>query len=793
MMLFTCGVAVGMFFFGVTEPLSYYTDGTARTFADPGSTDSDKAQWALTLTIFHWGLHGWIPYCLVGLTLGVASYRHGKPLTMRSCMFPLLGDRVNGWIGDCIDILSIVVIIAGVCTSLGLGTQQIATGLHRLNQDLFDATDQDQVEIVWIVIIVCITIVACISVVSGINYGVKTAATTAFMLANFIWLIVFSMDDPVYFLDIAVQTCGHYLQYFVEMGFATDVFQRQKQHGNFGGDHTNAVHKPDYIYPGAPLDTYGLNSDGTPAAAGKLWDGTGVEGGGYAKFMQWWTIFYWGWWIAWSPFVGMFIARISKGRTIREVFNYSMTAPLLYVIMWFAVFGGAGIKMHNTAIECKLQTELGFYKDSYAGFATEYANSICCPVSTKFRASGGYEILTIDGLANATADQVATANMCEYLRPQSWNAAVCDDAEKTANSDRTACKTLGEYREMVFAEDFTDLERAYLEPAIGSDSSGTAKAERASGRRTVYTFVYDGPANFFEVIEQYHGWGNVLSGVTIVVIVLYFVTSSDSGSFVVDLVSAGGNRDKDGNEKDPHWAQRVLWSLTEGALAIGLMTAGGADATKALQAMSITLGLPFTIVLCFMMPSLLRMLAFEDSKVKITDYQWNFPIYGGFLDIFDVVFSFGGLLGGCPSMADLAVSGVEVLVGFLPFLHAYKVLAKLDVDGKAKLSNSLKVFTIFAMEFVWVVCWIMAIAVGAGWFAFANAFYIAMVIVLMNIRGQVRESQGIKGTIIEDFLSCFFFFFNTGPQNWDQVQNPKAVVVNDDSTFEASAGKSFGF
>jgi choline-glycine betaine transporter len=234
-------------------------------------------------------------------------------------VFPLLGDRINGWVGDMVDILSIVVVIAGVCTSLGLGTQQIAIGLYRLDQTLFDPSDQDELESVWVLIIVIVTLVACLSVVSGLNYGIKTVATTAFMLATFIWLMVFSLDDPVYFLDIAVQTLGHYLQYFVELGFATDAFQRQKQHGNFGNEHVDAVHKPNYIYPGAPLDTYGLNSAGEPAEAN----------GGNAKFMQWWTIFYWGWWIAWSPFVGMFIARISKGRTVREVFNYSMTAPLL--------------------------------------------------------------------------------------------------------------------------------------------------------------------------------------------------------------------------------------------------------------------------------------------------------------------------------------------------------------------------------------------------------------------------------------------------------------------------------
>jgi choline-glycine betaine transporter len=741
-------------------------DGTSRYFADPGSTDVDKAQWALTLTVFHWGLHGWIPYCLVGLTLGVASYRHGRPLTMRSCVFPLLGDRVYGWVGDMVDILSIVVVIAGVCTSLGLGTQQIATGLYRLDQTLFDPDDQNELESVWVLIIVVVTLVACFSVLTGLNYGIKTAATTAFMLANFIWLMVFSLDDPVYFLDIAVQTLGHYLQYFVEMGFATDAFQRQKQHGNFGNKHVDAVHKPNYIYPGAPLDTYGINAAGEPADSN----------GGNAKFMQWWTIFYWGWWIAWSPFVGMFIARISKGRTVREVFNYSMTAPLLYIIMWFAVFGGAGIKMHNTAVECELQNEIGFYKDASAGFADTYAHSICCPVTTKFRTSGAYEILTIEGEADATIDQVATSNMCEWLRPQvfsGWNATTCPTPGEALEPVTEQCMDLATYRDTVYAE-FTLLEKAFL----GAEPNVDA-AHRQSGRRTVYKFAYDGPANFFEVLEQYHGWEQFLSGITIFTIILYFVTSSDSGSYVVDLISAGGNTDKDNNLKDPHWAQRILWSLTEGGLAIGLMTAGGSTATGALQAMSITVGMPFTVVLCFMMPALLRMLAIEDGDITLEEYQWNMPIYGGFLDIFEVLFSFGGLVGGCPSASELTSSAVELAQGLIPVIHASKVLKALDVDGKAKTANMLKLVVIGA---TWIL-WIVSLAVegtdslgwNGGWFAFASTVYIIMAIMLMNIRTQVRESQGILGSAPEDFLCCFLFYFNTGPQNWAQIQNPKVA------------------
>jgi choline-glycine betaine transporter len=317
MMLFTCGVAVGMFFFGVSEPMDYYTGYSgSRYFHDPGMSDSEKAQWAITLTVFHWGLHGWIPYCLVGLTLGFASYRQGKPLTMRYTLYPLLGDRINGWLGDAMDILSIVVVVAGVCTSLGLGTQQIAQGLYRLNQDLYDPADEDEQRQAWVIIIVVITGFACISVVSGLHKGIKYTATSAFVLANFVGFMVFAMDDAVYFLDIMCQTTGHYLQNVVGLGFVTDAFQRQMQHGNPGGEHNDVVNKPDYLFPGAPPDAY-----------------ESPNAGGNPKFMQWWTIFYWGWWIAWSPFVGTFIARISKGRSIREVFNYSMTAPLIYVIV----------------------------------------------------------------------------------------------------------------------------------------------------------------------------------------------------------------------------------------------------------------------------------------------------------------------------------------------------------------------------------------------------------------------------------------------------------------------------
>ena len=731
MMLFTCGVAVGMFFFGVTEPTYYYTNaGMSRYTNDPGMTSSEKAQWALTLTVFHWGLHGWVPYCLVGLTLGFACYRQGKPLTMRSTLYPLLGNRINGWMGDVVDILSIVVVVAGVCTSLGLGTQQIAQGIYRLDKDIFDNNDLDEQRNAWVVIIICITLVACVSVVSGIDRGIKYTAKTAFLLANFVGLMVFLLDDPVYFLDIIVQTCGHYMQHVVELGFQTDAFQRQRQHGTAAGEYTGAVNKPDYIFPGAPLDAY--NTDGTH--------------GGSPKMMQYWTIFYWGWWIAWSPFVGMFIARISKGRTVREVFNYSMTAPLLYSIIWFSIFGGAGIKMVNTALECKNQETLGL---GGAGnpFADEYSKAVCCQITTEHGRTG-WEILEVAGDYNKTRypNGIVNASMCEYLRP---------DMSRTALTDVSGLSNL---------TDMTQDQKDFV-------TRGSFKITNNDARRTVYEFSYDGPANFFEVLEQYYGWGDFLTGVTVVTIILYFVTSSDSGSFVVDLISAGGNRDRHGNERDPHWFQRVLWSLTEGGLAVGLMYAGGNDATAALRAMSIAVGLPFTIVLCLMVPSLLRMLEFEDGTSKMSDYEWKMPVLGGVFDGVDFIFSFGGMLGGCPTGGYFISHAIQFVIGFLPFLHANKTLNALDVDGKSKAETMAYTVIIAGLWITWVVSLVVEDHHQPGWFAFAICVYTAMTGSLAIIRGRVRETAGIKGSALEDFLVCFTMYPQAGAQCWLQVSD----------------------
>jgi hypothetical protein len=440
------------------------------------------------------------------------------------------------------------------------------------------------------------------------------------------------------------------------------------------------------------------------------------------------------------------------------VFNYSMTAPLLYIIMWFAVFGGAGIKMHNTALECKNQDTWAL--DSGNVFAEEYKYTVCCPTKSKFRDDDGvWAITKFEGDYNRIAypDGIITkanrAAFCKYAANGLANLGSGSGSGPGPGSDPATAADYG----------FTEDQFRFLTSASISDDDS---------RRVVYEFKY-ATANFFEVLEQYYTWGDFLSGVTIVTIILYFVTSSDSGSLVVDLISAGGHKTKAGEERDPHWLQRVLWSMTEGALAIGLMRTG-TDATQALQAMSVAVGLPFTIVLMFQMPSLYRMLKIDDGEATEGAWGWKMPIYGGFFDVIEYVFSLGGLVGGSPAASDLKASFVQLLIGFFPFVHAQKVLQALDADGKSKIENMALVFVVFGLWVLWVVAGAIEDNKAEGWFAFANTVFTIMAIVLAYIRGKVRQAKNIEGTMIEDFLCCFILYFNVGPQLWAEVE-PEAA------------------
>ena len=179
------------------------------------------AQQAMLLTMYHWGLHGWVVYTIVGLLLGIMAHRVGLPLTMKSCFYPLIGDQIFGWPGDLIDSISIIATLFGVCTSLGLGTIQINEGLHILNNDIPGDSVDIQVAIIW-----CITAVATASVLTGIKYGIRRISEVCFCGGLFLLFITIVMDNTTYILNLWVQSFGYYFQNILHLGFHTDAFEQ---------------------------------------------------------------------------------------------------------------------------------------------------------------------------------------------------------------------------------------------------------------------------------------------------------------------------------------------------------------------------------------------------------------------------------------------------------------------------------------------------------------------------------------------------------------------------------------
>ncbi|XP_046852044.1 glycine betaine transporter 1-like isoform X1 [Xenia sp. Carnegie-2017] len=453
-MLFAAGIGVGFFYFGVAEPVFHYEPRSkyGNRYQERYS-DNQRAQDAINLTLYHWGIHGWVVYTLVGLTMGIMSHRKGLPMTIRSCFYPLLGDRIFGWIGDIIEIPAIVSTMFGLCASLGAGALTMNSGLNLLIGAI-KVSKSSQIIIIWV-----ITAFATISVVSGLKLGIRRLSEICFALGIFIMLIILFCGKTFFLLNLFVQSIGYYIQNVIQLGFHTDAFA---QVNNAPDEKENP------------------------------------------EWMRGWTIAYWGWWISWSPFVGMFIAKISKGRTIRNYIISTLVAPIIFTFLWFVVVGGSGIDMEREAasrgIECS------------ARFGGRNSNQ---PNNTLYRLS---------------------------CQPQ---------------------------RQM-----------------------------------------------YFDMIQQYGDVGKFLRVLSLISILLYFVTSSDSGSLVIDCLSANGS-------PDPPVAQRVFWALTEGAAATALVTVGGEKAVDAVLAAAVASGLPFTPVLFLLCVSLWRILKSEFGDIKGDENEFH--------------------------------------------------------------------------------------------------------------------------------------------------------------------------
>ena len=393
-MLFAAGMGIGLMFYGVAEPMTHFgtsfEGGSSAPLGGMAGNEQGAMQLGMAATIFHWGLHPWGIYAIVALSLALFAYNKGLPLTMRSIFYPILGERVWGWPGHVIDILAVFATLFGLATSLGLGASQASAGLHYL----FDTPNTN---VTMVILILGITLVALMSVVAGVDKGVQRLSQLNMALA-FLLLVFVIFVGPTLLI-------------------ATGFFE------NLWGYVKNLP---------ALSNPFGREDTG---------------------FTQGWTAYYWAWWISWSPFVGMFIARVSRGRTVREFLIAVLLVPTLVSILWMTAFGG-------TAID-------------------QYINQ-------------GFE-----GVKDAALE----------------------------------------------LQLFTMLGQLPL----------TA----------------------------------ITSFVGIVLVMVFFITSSDSGSLVIDSITAGG-------KVDAPKPQRIFWALIEGAIAIALLLGGG---LTALQTAVITTGLPFTLVL----------------------------------------------------------------------------------------------------------------------------------------------------------------------------------------------------
>lgn len=279
-LLFAAGMGIGLVFYGVSEPLSHFV--TPRPGV--GGTPEQLAQAALSQTYLHWGVQAWSIYVVVGLGLAYAIHRRKRPISIRWALEPLLGQRVRGGWGNAIDVVALVGTLFGVATSLGLGVLQISAGLD-------SAGIVEPSELVQIAIIAVITVAVLMSVLSGVTRGMKWLSSINLILAGALVLYLLVFGQTEFLLREWVQSIGNYIQNFVGLSFTVSAFQGE---------------------------------------AGEAWQAA-------------WTSFYWGWWISWAPFVGIFIARISRGRTVRQFVMGVIIVPTLITILWFAVLGGSAL------------------------------------------------------------------------------------------------------------------------------------------------------------------------------------------------------------------------------------------------------------------------------------------------------------------------------------------------------------------------------------------------------------------------------------------------------------------
>merc|ERR1712178_167979 len=607
---------------------------------------------AMTITHFHWGLHGWIPYCNIGAIAALLHYRRNFPLSMRWTLYPLIGDMCYGILGDCVEILSILCTIFGVCTSLGLGAMQINKGLVRLDRDTYRGQDFipdgnlgiEEKRTVQVAIIAVITCLATLSLVLGLKRGIKWLANIAFALSFFILISVVFLDETWYIFNANTSAIGYYLWYLPKISFHTDAWEE-----------------------------LGSASDGLGGAPD--------NDGGAAGWMNSWTIFYWGWWISWGPFVGTFIARISKGRRLGPVIIASLILPSLWSFAFMGVFGAAQIRIDNQAITA----------------TQECVRNLPC--------SSG----------------ITTSSAC-YL------TGTCEGCTFTYGS--TADKK--KFGWMVPADEKKGIQGGW-QPV----SDGVVRLYNLGTENVL-----------FEHLNYYggKGWSTFITVLTLICIVSYFVTSSDSASFVVDILAANGR-------EEPPLTQKIFWAFTEGAAAAALLASASDDdpssALNAVKALPIVLGLPYTFHLFWCCQSLLLVCKEEAGEMPIERKNFkNFLVFN--------------------------LQPMSLASFICPFIPLGNVASQ-------TWGGSQTLYCVaFGMEWAVFIVMLCLGAADKAFFAMAIAAYFCFALTVAGVRSSVRQKLGITGDLLSDaYASCFYLPFAVGQMAGEDFTETPLVKADD--------------
>jgi hypothetical protein len=474
-----------------------------------------------------------------------------------------------------------------------------------------------------------------------------------FSLGMILLLLCLALERTNYIFNLIVQSLGFYLQWSIfQLNFHTDAF-------------------------------------------GQLAEGSGRAIDGQAApvwFQDVWTVFYMAWWMAWSAFVGMFIARVSKGRTIGQIVTYSFGGPLAFVIVWYCTFGGIGLRQARQAMELSTLGET-YYNDSGYFLASDSTYCYDVPQDDVYI---GTKVIFTNSLKGITP-------VCEF------NYAESDQA----------------WFNVMFSFSFPD--------------------------------------------DNMEGFGTFLAILSLLALVIYFVTSSDSGSLVVDHLASNGLLHH-------HWIQRLFWAFTEGAVATALLSAGGADALSALQAASIVFGLPFTVLVLYMCQSILCMCEQLDANSDnvnaiqelVVPKGFSMSIFGGVFNVFEYAVSFGNV------HEERVKKGMDwptsfqttqfFLALFLPFVSLRNVLNCVNPKDSSKkmvlFTTAVYAVTHVAMITFFALASKSAVFVALGWVCFfINGC------ILTSVRNNVREKLNLSGNAFEDFVTSSFIF----PQVFVQI------------------------